>query len=199
MITKLLDRLRSYLVYRRFRSLTARGLRIGKEPSIHPTVYFDSTYCHLISIGDDCTVTRGVTILAHDAPLFRYLEVGRIGQVRILDNCFIGTNCLILPGVTIGPRSVVAAGSVVIRDIPPDTVAAGNPVKVLCSLEDFLKRHLEQLKQQGAYDADVYEKGDTLSKEFHELGRTATQKGPIYVTKLARFLNKHDSRIEGEL
>ncbi len=191
MIGKVLDRLRSYLVYRHFRSLTARGLRIGKEPSVHPTVHFDSTYCHLISIGDNCTVTRGVTILAHDAALNRYIEVGRIAQVRILDDCFIGTNCLILPGVTIGPRSIVAAGSVVTADIPPDSVATGNPARVLCSLEDFLKRHLERIARQGAYDADVYEKGNIFSTEFHDLVRAGTAAGPIYVTRLRRFLNKH--------
>lgn len=192
MIGKLLDRLRSYLVYRHFRSLTARGLRIGKEPSVHPTVHFDSTYCHLISIGDNCTVTRGVTILAHDAALDRYVEVGRMGQVRILDDCFIGTNCLILPGVTIGPRSIVAAGSVVTHDVPPDSVAAGNPAKVICGLEDFLKRHLDRIRLEGAYDQDVYERGNILSTEFHELVRAATEVGPIYVTRLRRFLNKHN-------
>ena len=54
--------------------------------------------------------------------------------VVIEDNAFIGMNCLVLKGVTIGQDSVVGAGSVVTRDVPPRTIVAGNPAKVVREL-----------------------------------------------------------------
>ncbi len=54
--------------------------------------------------------------------------------VIIEDDVFIGTNCIIGKGVTIGARSIIAAGSVVVKDIPADSIAGGNPCKVIKSL-----------------------------------------------------------------
>lgn len=51
--------------------------------------------------------------------------------IRIEDNCWIGSNSIVIAGVTIGRHSVVAAGSVVTRDIPPYSVAAGNPARII--------------------------------------------------------------------
>lgn len=51
--------------------------------------------------------------------------------IIIEDDVFIGMNCLILKGVTIGARSIIAAGSVVTKSIPSDCIAAGNPAKVI--------------------------------------------------------------------
>ena len=51
--------------------------------------------------------------------------------VRIGDGCWIGGGVIILPGVTIGKGSVIGAGSVVVKDIPEDCVAVGNPCKVI--------------------------------------------------------------------
>lgn len=51
--------------------------------------------------------------------------------IRIEDNCWIGTNAIVVSGVTIGRHSVVAAGSVVTKDIPPYTIAAGNPARII--------------------------------------------------------------------
>ena len=55
--------------------------------------------------------------------------------VVIEDNVWIGANVTVMPGVTIGKHSVVAAGSVVTTDIPPDTMAAGVPAKIIKKLE----------------------------------------------------------------
>ena len=53
------------------------------------------------------------------------------GGITIEDNVQIGENCVILPGVTIGRNSLVGAGSVVTKSIPPYSVAVGNPAKVI--------------------------------------------------------------------
>lgn len=57
--------------------------------------------------------------------------------VSIGSDVFIGVNCVILPGVTIGDRVVIGAGSVVTRDIPSGTVAAGSPARVLGTFDDY--------------------------------------------------------------
>lgn len=56
---------------------------------------------------------------------------GVSAPVTIEDDVFIGMNCVILKGVTIGARSIIAAGSVVTKSIPADCVAGGNPAKVI--------------------------------------------------------------------
>lgn len=101
---------------------------------------------HEIQIGDHVLVAHGVHIFDNDshpldsaARLGDYLGVLNNGgraqiasaPVRIGDNAWIGFNVIILKGVTIGANSVVAAGSVVTRDVPPDCVAAGNPAVVV--------------------------------------------------------------------
>ena len=67
-----------------------------------------------------------------------FLDAARIGQVTIHESCHIGARTVILPGVVIGPKTIVGANSVVTRSLPPNTVCAGNPAKVLCSIEDYL-------------------------------------------------------------
>lgn len=72
------------------------------------------------------------------------------GRVTIGDNVFLGMNAIVLKGVTIGSNVIVGAGSVVTHDLPENTVCAGNPCHVICSLDDYCKR-----KAEGIVD-DVY-------------------------------------------
>jgi acetyltransferase-like isoleucine patch superfamily enzyme len=58
---------------------------------------------------------------------------GRVAPVMIEDDVFIGMSCIVLKGVTIGRGSVIGAGSVVTRDVPPGSIAAGNPARVIGS------------------------------------------------------------------
>ena len=59
---------------------------------------------------------------------------GATAPIVIEDDAFIGMNCIILKGVTIGSRSIIAAGSVVTRSIPADCIAGGNPARVIRNL-----------------------------------------------------------------
>lgn len=98
---------------------------------IHPTArisfkaHLDKTYPAGIHIGEYTTVTFGVAILAHD--MARSFQA----DTRIGRNCFIGAHSIILPGITVGDGSIVAAGAVVNRDVPPGSIVAGNPAKVI--------------------------------------------------------------------
>lgn len=103
-----------------------------------------------ISVGSDVLMAWGCTVVDHNSHSIEWEErkndvtdwiSGRkdwshvkIAPVKIGDKAWIGFNVIILKGVTIGEGAVVAAGSVVTRDVPPFTVAAGNPARVVREL-----------------------------------------------------------------
>ena len=63
------------------------------------------------------------------------------GKVKIGDYVYIGTNALIMPGVTIGDNSLVAAGSIVTKSVPSGVVVVGNPARILCTVEEYYERN----------------------------------------------------------
>lgn len=85
------------------------------------------------------------TILGHDASV-RILnnrfdkKLDSVGKVDIRDNSFVGHGAIVMPRVTIGPDSIVAAGAVVTKDVPPGVVVGGNPARVICTTEELLRR-----------------------------------------------------------
>ena len=116
---------------RRWENLRKKGMHLGKDVYLPISVWIDVAHCCLISIGDNCSFGDECIILAHDGMPNAYIDATRIGRVTIHELCCFGIRSVILPGVTIGPRSIVGANSVVVTDIPPNTVAAGNPAKVM--------------------------------------------------------------------
>lgn len=83
-------------------------------------------------------------ILAHDsAPLNltgkRYVTTTTIG-----DDVFLGAAAIVLAGVTRGNRVIIGAGSVVAKDVPDNSVVAGNPARVICTVDEYLKKHRRQ-------------------------------------------------------
>lgn len=126
--------------------LRERGLIVGRNFNMQQDVIIDASHCWHIRIGDDVTLAPRVHILAHDASTKEHLGYTRIGKVTIGDRVFIGASAVVLPGVSIGDDAVIGAGSIVSRNVPPRVVAAGNPCKVLCSLEDFLARKRTEME-----------------------------------------------------
>lgn len=120
--------------------LIKKGLTIGKNVEIISDFFFDPSHCFLINIGDNCTICPNVRLIAHDASTKKILGYTKIGKINIKENCFIGDSTIILPNVTIGPNSIIGAGSVVTKDVPPNMVAAGNPAKIIVSIDDYIKK-----------------------------------------------------------
>ncbi len=95
----------------------------------------------LIKLGKNVYITNDVTFLNHDGGtlLFRneYPKLEKTLPIVIGDNVFIGTKTIILPGVTIGNNVVIGAGSVVSKNIPNNSVYAGNPIKFIKNIQDY--------------------------------------------------------------
>jgi len=132
-------------------------MKIGKGVLLPASTTIDTSHCFLISIGDQCGFGPDCLILAHDAQMDEFLDAARLGRVVIHESCHIGARSIILAGVEIGPRTIVGAGSVVSRSLPPDTVCAGSPAKVICSLEEYLDRHRSRLKERPGFQYLEYD------------------------------------------
>jgi acetyltransferase-like isoleucine patch superfamily enzyme len=101
------------------------GMTIGKDVRISLKANLDKRNPKGVIIGDGSYLAFGATILCHDMSrnIRRPVIIGK--------NCFIGANSMILPGVTIGDEVVVAAGAIVTKDIPNNTIVAGNPARII--------------------------------------------------------------------
>lgn len=86
---------------------------------------FDKTNPRGVHVGEYSYVAFDAAILTHD--LTRGLRL----HTRIGKNCFVGARSIVLPGVQVGDGAIIGAGSVVVRDVPPYCIVAGNPAKVL--------------------------------------------------------------------
>ena len=84
-----------------------------------------------IEIGDDCAISHDVTILDSDFHEIIRPDFQASKPIVIQNHVWIGTRSIILKGVTVGSGAIIAAGSVVTKDIPPHTMAAGSPAKVI--------------------------------------------------------------------
>lgn len=148
-------------------TLVRRGLRVGKNFTRMQGTIIDDSHSWLIEIGSDVILAPQVHILAHDASTFLFLGYTRIGRVVIGDHVFIGAGSIILPNVRIGSHVVIGAGSVVTKDVPDRSVAAGNPAKVICTLEDYLQKHKEKMQDSPCY-GDEYTMRGKISSSLKE-------------------------------
>jgi acetyltransferase-like isoleucine patch superfamily enzyme len=101
------------------------GMDIDPTASFSLSVRFDKTNPGGVHIGAYSYIAFDVAILAHDMTRGLYLHT-RIGKC-----CFIGARSVILPGITVGDHSIVGAGSVVTKDVPPNCIVAGNPAAII--------------------------------------------------------------------
>lgn len=114
------------------------GLKMGDNSSIGPYSYIGCS--GYIEIGNNVMISPRVSIYSENHN-FEDIDVPMMDQgvtrsfVKVEDDCWIAANSIILAGVTIGRGAVVAAGSVVTKDVPPYSVVAGNPAKVIKSRE----------------------------------------------------------------
>ncbi len=101
------------------------GMKVGRHSAFALMVMVDVFFPEKITVGDNSIIGYNTTILTHEYLIREY----RLGAVQIGSNVMIGANTTILPGVVIGDGAVIAAGSVVHRDVQPGAFVGGNPIQ----------------------------------------------------------------------
>lgn len=135
--------------------LRNQGITIGKNCTIGPpkSIEIDLTRPCLVEIGNNVRMLKGFTLLTHDfvtaAFITRYGDfLSSSGKVTIGNNVYFGRNCTVLKGVTIGDNVIVGYGSIVTKDIPSNSVCAGIPAKVICSLDEYYQSRKEKCVEE---------------------------------------------------
>ena len=105
------------------------GVKIGKNTFIGRDCWLDDSFPELITIEDSVIISFRVIIVAHD----RFKKT--VAPIIIKKNAFIGAGAIILLGVIVGEKAVVAAGAVVTQDVPPETIVGGVPAKIIKATE----------------------------------------------------------------
>lgn len=152
---------------------TKRGMKIGKNFNRQSGTRMDPSHCWLITIGDDVTLANKVQILAHDDSPRIYTGYGRIGRVVIGNRVFVGANSTILMNTKIGDDVIIAAGSVVTKDIPDGCIAAGVPAKVIGKTKDYIEREKSQIGVAPTFDSSYsYDHAKVTEQQKEELRKT---------------------------
>lgn len=114
-------------------------VKVGRDTWIGPFVVLDGSAS--LTVGSNCSISAGVQIYSHDS--VKWATSG--GQMsyekaptKVGDNCYIGPNCVIGKGVTIGAGSIIGANSLVLKDIPENSKAYGNPCVVTGYVKDAI-------------------------------------------------------------
>lgn len=121
------------------------GMKIGENCTICCNILPSEPY--LVTIGDNVTISAPVQLLTHDNSIIK-LSQGKVtdifGKIKIGDNCFIGANSVILPGVTLANNIVVAAGSVVTKSFfENNIIIGGNPAKKITTYDKSLEKNIK--------------------------------------------------------
>lgn len=149
--------------------LIKMGMKVGKNFGRLNGVILDPSHCWLIEIGDNVTMAPRVHILCHDASTKVHLGYTKIGKVTIGNNVFIGAESVVLPNVKIGNNVIIGANSTITKDIPDNSVAVGNPAKVICSLEEYLQKQKENMENAPVYGVDYTLRGDLTEEKKRQM------------------------------
>lgn len=120
------------------------GGSVGENVDIYASS-FDLGEPYLISIGSNVTIV-GTKVLTHDASTKKFIGYTKVGIVHIGDNVFVGYGSVILPNTKIGNNVIIGAGSVVAKDIPDNSVVFGNPIRRVCSFDEYIEKNKKAME-----------------------------------------------------
>lgn len=171
MIKRIIRKIQDYRIHRSASAfinyLRIKGIQIGGGNSLKPRSFnVDLSRPSLITIGNNCYFNENCTILTHDWVTNVFLNSSRefinsSGRVTIGNNVSFGQNVMILKGVTIGDNCFIGAGSIVTKDIPANTIAAGIPCKVIMSLDEYYQKRLYKS------EAEAFDYAKSITERFH--------------------------------
>lgn len=176
LIRKILEYLRGEPQH--IEKLLKRGLKIGKNFKRMGGVIIDPSHCYHITIGDNVILAPRVHILAHDASLGLFAGKTRAANVTIGNRVFVGAGSIVLPGVHIGNNVIIGAGSIVTKDIPDNSVAAGNPARVISSIDAYLEKEKAKMCPENTFVGLDWEK----PKDIEAALNAADKYGEIFVS-----------------
>ncbi|MCX5701478.1 MAG: acyltransferase [Candidatus Omnitrophica bacterium] len=134
-----------------------QGVQVGEGCSILTDSLGDEPY--LVKIGNNVTIAGGVTFVTHDGGIWVFRkEIPNIqifGPIIIEDNCVIGQNAVLFPNIRIGKNSIIGAGSVVISDVPENTIVIGVPARPFGSVEKYKEKCIAKWHEQRPPDCVI--------------------------------------------
>ena len=149
----------------------SKGMQIGEGCEIYSSANFGSEP-YLIKIGNNVRINSNVKCITHDGGVWvlRNLKEERkkadiFGCISIGNNVHIGTDAIIMPGVTIGNNCIIGCGAVVTKSIPDNSVAVGVPARVIETIEEYEVKNADRFIDTKGMDRQ--EKAEFL-KEFIE-------------------------------
>jgi acetyltransferase-like isoleucine patch superfamily enzyme len=162
-----------------------QGAQIGEECYLGIRKFPSEPY--LVKIGNKVLIADGTTLITHTSGWNfrdRIPDLHWFGKIEIGDNCYIGAGVIILPNVTIGENCLISAGAVVTKDMPPNSVVAGVPAKVIGNINDLFDKMKSQwvLQKPPGYMSEVI------------AGKKYNRKELSYINQLPRnkeLLRKH--------
>lgn len=126
-------------------SAVKRGLQCGTGCTDMGGCNFGSEP-YLITLGDYVRISGFVQFVTHDGGSWffrragKYKDVVNFGRIKVGNNVFLGTRCIIMPNVKIGNNCVIGAGSIVTKDVPDNSVAVGVPAKVIMTIDEYAQK-----------------------------------------------------------
>jgi maltose O-acetyltransferase len=157
--------------------LVAEGLEVGPRTFIARTAYLDPGHPWLISIGEESGLSPGVVVLAHDASMQLHTGCTRIARVVIGNRVFVGAGAIILPGSRIGDDSIIGAGAVVRGDVPPGSLAVGNPASVVADVDSVAQWHRQAAMSAPTWPHEGWTIGRGITKPRKRAQREALAPG----------------------
>ncbi|WP_291735081.1 acyltransferase [Clostridium sp.] len=141
-----------------------KGVKVGKDCRFFSKEFSSEPY--LIEIGDHVTIASGVYFITHDGGAWvirgmeeKYKNCNILGKIKIGNNVFIGINSIIMPGISIGDNCIIAAGSVVTKSFPNNSIVGGVPAKKIKDLDSYIecnKSILVNTKNMNEYEKKKY-------------------------------------------
>lgn len=180
MFVKLKHTLAGWRHEARLDALRDKGMHIGRDVHWPRNLYVDEEYCALISVGHSTSFGPDCALLAHRVGLEDSHGITVVGAITLHRSTHLGARTIVGPGVEVGPRTIVAAGSVVTRSLPPDTVCWGNPARPYSTIEQYLETHRERVRGGRRFDYMEYSIQFLDAAKRNELV-TAAAEGDAYI------------------
>lgn len=136
-----------YTIAEHFRK---QGAKIGENCRI--AVYTLGNQPYLVSIGNHVFIAQGAIFHTHDGGTWiceeEIPDIAVYGKIIVENNCLIGAKSHLLPNITIGRNSIIGAGSVIISDVPPDSIVMGIPARVVGSSLKYREKCIATWNEQ---------------------------------------------------